>query len=105
MPRTEDLPEDIRSLTDQQSHELSDSSARREVDLKLLIADIERLTGSRLKKDRSARIPGVPSAPGSRKMAWHIRQDSLWSRWWQASLSWSWPRSLSGGRLVHRKSR
>jgi hypothetical protein len=45
MPHHEDLPEDIRLLTDQQSRELSDSSARRELDLKLLIADIERATG------------------------------------------------------------
>jgi len=45
MPHAKDLPEDIRRITDQQSHELSDSSARREVDLKLLIGDIHRLTG------------------------------------------------------------
>ena len=45
MPRAEDLPNDIRSLTDQQSRELSDNSARREVDLKLLIDDIRRITG------------------------------------------------------------
>src|SRR5262245_11119854 len=30
MPHAKDLPEDIRRLTDQQCHELSDSSARRE---------------------------------------------------------------------------
>ena len=40
MPHAKDLPKDIRRLTDQQSHELSDSSARRVVDLKLLTADI-----------------------------------------------------------------
>lgn len=45
MPRTEDLPMDIRSLTDQQSRELSDGRARREVDMQLLIDDIRRITG------------------------------------------------------------
>src|SRR5262245_56723740 len=33
MPRAEDLPTDIRSLSDQQSREFSDSSARRAVDM------------------------------------------------------------------------
>ena len=55
------------SLTDQQSHELSDSSARREVDLKLLIADIERLTGLKSKQGSSGQLSRVSSAPGSRK--------------------------------------
>jgi hypothetical protein len=45
MPRAEDLPNDIRSLTDQQARELSDSSARREVDMQILIEDIRRITG------------------------------------------------------------
>jgi TIR domain len=62
MPRAEDLPEDIRSLTDQQSRELSDSSARREVDLKLLIADIERV--SRLKAGK-----GLPRKDASASSA------------------------------------
>jgi hypothetical protein len=50
MPHHEDLPEDIRSITDQQSHELSDSRARRELDLKLLVADIERATGLKARR-------------------------------------------------------
>ena len=45
MPRPEDLPTDIRSLSDQQSRELSDTSGRRELDMQLLIEDIRRITG------------------------------------------------------------
>ena len=45
MPRAEDLPADIRSLSDQQSRELSDTSGRRELDMQLLIEDIRRITG------------------------------------------------------------
>jgi TIR domain len=37
MPRAEDLPTDIRSLGEQQSRELSDTSGRRELDMQLLI--------------------------------------------------------------------
>ena len=56
MPRAEELPEDIRSLTDQQSRELSDSRARREVDLRVLIEDIERASG--LKPKTQTSTPG-----------------------------------------------
>ena len=56
MPRAAELPEDIRSLTDQQSRELSDSRARREVDLKVLIEDIERASG--LKPNTHTSTPG-----------------------------------------------
>ncbi len=45
IPLPEDLPADIRALTDQQARELSDNSARRTLDLNALIADIERTTG------------------------------------------------------------
>lgn len=45
MPRPEELPDDIRCLTAQQSREMSDSSAHREVDVKVLVTDIERTTG------------------------------------------------------------
>lgn len=45
MPGSEDLPDDIRSLTDQQSRELSDRGAHRELDVKALVTDIERATG------------------------------------------------------------
>ena len=45
IPLPEDLPADIRALTDQQAREMSDNSARRTLDLNALIADIERTTG------------------------------------------------------------
>lgn len=45
IPPPDDLPADIRALTDQQARELSDNSARRTLDLNALIADIERTTG------------------------------------------------------------
>ncbi len=54
MPRAEELPEDIRSLTERQSYQISDGSARRAADLALLLADIKRLTGL---KER-AKLPG-----------------------------------------------
>ena len=55
MPGPEDLPTDIRSLSDQQSRELSDSRARREVDMQLLIGDIQRITGLKSKpKERTS---------------------------------------------------
>ena len=45
MPQAEELPEDIRPLTDQQARMLSDRSAHRKLDIKVLIRDIERVTG------------------------------------------------------------
>jgi hypothetical protein len=57
MPRAQDLPSDIQSLTDQQSRELSDSGARREVDMELLIEDIQRITG--LKARRKELTPSL----------------------------------------------
>ena len=45
MPRPEDLPTDIRSLNDQQSRELSDTSGRRELDMQVLVEDIRKITG------------------------------------------------------------
>jgi hypothetical protein len=67
MPLAKELPEDIRLLTDQQSRELSDNSARREVDLKLLIADIERVTGLKSKERSPDKDASAPSASASRK--------------------------------------
>jgi hypothetical protein len=54
IPRPEELPPALRRFPEQQSRDLSDSSAHREVDLKLLIEDIERATG--LKAARASRI-------------------------------------------------
>jgi hypothetical protein len=54
MPRAEELPQDIRSLTEQQSYEISDSRVRRAADLKLLMTDITRLTGLKTR----ANLPG-----------------------------------------------
>ena len=61
MPRAEDLPIDIRSLSDQQSRELSDGRARRDVDMQLLIQDIRRKTGLKIRQndklsERSSKI-------------------------------------------------
>lgn len=67
MPRAEDLPNDIRSLSDQQSWELSDSSSRREVDMQLLIEDIRRITGLKGKRkdkllERSSKLAGLKAS-------------------------------------------
>jgi TIR domain len=52
MPYAEDLPTDIRTLCEQQSRELSDSRARRGVDMRLLFRDIERITGIEAKRKK-----------------------------------------------------
>jgi hypothetical protein len=52
MPHAEDLPIDIRPLCDQQSRELSDSRARRGVDMQLLFEDIQRITGIEAKRKK-----------------------------------------------------
>lgn len=59
-PRAEELPENLQSLTDQQSRELSDNSARRKVHLAQLIGDIERATGlvAAVATGTTARAPG-----------------------------------------------
>jgi hypothetical protein len=58
MPRTAELPPDIQSLTDQQSRELSDSGAKREVDMELLIEDIQRITGLKARPKEPTPSPG-----------------------------------------------
>lgn len=45
LPDAASLPEPLRPLLEQQARPLADSAARRAVDLKLLIEDIERATG------------------------------------------------------------
>ena len=52
MPHADDLPTDIRPLCEQQSRELSDSRARRGVDMRLLFQDIERITGIEAKRKK-----------------------------------------------------
>lgn len=56
MPRPEELPADIRQLTEQQSRELSDDSARRTIDLRQLIEDIAQITGLQPTDSKSKRI-------------------------------------------------
>jgi TIR domain-containing protein len=45
MPPSEDLPADLRALTDQQAKVLGDRSVQRTIDVQSLVADIERVTG------------------------------------------------------------
>jgi TIR domain len=49
MPTAAELPEDLRALAECQARRLSDQAARREVDVRALAADIERLAGLRRK--------------------------------------------------------
>ena len=67
LPRAEELTSDIRSLTDQQTHEISDNHAHRKLDLALLIGDIERATGlvARRPARRSLFLSGHRVAAGS----------------------------------------
>jgi len=46
LPLPEELPEDIRTLVDQQARSLGDRSIHRALDLKVLVGDIERATGA-----------------------------------------------------------
>jgi hypothetical protein len=69
IPRPQELPEDIRALADQQSRELSDNRARREVDLKFLIEDIGRATGLRVRTQPWTSDDGI-STPGARARLW-----------------------------------
>jgi hypothetical protein len=64
MPRAEDLPTDIRSLTEQQARELSDARARREVDMQLLIEDIRRITGLPVKPEKQTSLKDVSTGSG-----------------------------------------
>lgn len=64
MPRAEDLPSDIRSLIEQQARELSDSRARREVDMQLLIEDIRRITGLPGKPEKQTSLEDVSTGSG-----------------------------------------
>lgn len=57
MPRSEELPEDIRGLTERQARSLADRSSHRQLDLAELIADIERATGE---------VASMPEETGSR---------------------------------------
>lgn len=54
MPKTEQLPKDIRGLTDQQAYKIGDTKARRKVDLEVLIKSIETVSGLTAKPDKTA---------------------------------------------------
>jgi hypothetical protein len=58
MPRPEELPEDIRALTERQARSLADRSTHRRLDLAELVADIERATGE---------VASVPVGPPTRR--------------------------------------
>ena len=66
MPRSDELPDVIRGLTERQARSLSDRSSHRELDLSLLISDIERATGeiATPRSTRSKRVPWPLAAAG-----------------------------------------
>lgn len=45
MPKADQLPEDIRSLADQQAYKIGDTKARRQADLEVLVKGIEAVAG------------------------------------------------------------
>lgn len=45
MPKADQLPEDIRSLADQQAYKIGDTKARRQADLEVLVKGIETVAG------------------------------------------------------------
>lgn len=61
MPKTDELPADIRDLRQQQTRAISDSAAHRKVDLDGLIGDIRRVGGLIAKSDPA---PTPQPAPG-----------------------------------------
>jgi hypothetical protein len=54
MPTAAELPQDIRALAEYQARRLSDMAERREVDVRALAADIERLAGLRRRQPAMA---------------------------------------------------
>jgi hypothetical protein len=64
MPRSEELPDDIRALTERQARSLADRSSHRQLDLAELIADIERATGE------VASLPVEPGTEGRSRLTW-----------------------------------
>ncbi len=64
MPKTDELPEDIRDLRQQQTRAISDSAAHRRVDLDGLIGDIRRVGGLHPKPDPNPTpTPQPPPGP------------------------------------------
>lgn len=66
MPKTEQLPEDIRGLTNQQAFKIGDTKARRKADLEVLIRGIEAVGGLVArepvgKSEQSESLPDQPS--------------------------------------------
>lgn len=64
MPRSDELPEDIRGLTERQARSLADRSSHRRLDLAVLIGDIERATGE------VASMPAGTVSRGRSRLAW-----------------------------------
>jgi hypothetical protein len=64
MPRPDQLPEDIRGLTELQARSVADRSSHRELDLAELIADIKRATGE------VAAVPAGTGGGSRSRLAW-----------------------------------
>lgn len=65
MPAAGELPGEVRGLAERQARRLSDLAARREVDIRALVSDIERVSGLRRRSaagDTSAQERFVPFA-------------------------------------------
>lgn len=62
MPKAEQLPEDIRGLTNQQAFKIGDTKTRRKADLEVLIKGIEAVGG--LAKQEPANAPNDPDSSG-----------------------------------------
>ena len=61
MPRAEQLPPDLRKLTEQQARKIGDTQARRKADLAVLVKDIESVGG--IKPRPGAGTPDRPVTP------------------------------------------
>jgi hypothetical protein len=69
MPRADQLPPDLRKLTEQQARKIGDTQARRKADLAVLVKDIESVGGIQTRpragtQDRLATPPATPARIG-----------------------------------------
>ncbi len=61
MPRTDQLPTDLRRLCEQQAYKIGDTQARRKADMEVLIQNIQRVSGFDVRAEEGTKSVGDPS--------------------------------------------
>ena len=70
MPRAEQLPADLRKLTEQQARRIGDTRARRQVDLAVVVKDIELVGGIQRRARRGSQDRSVPPSTSPTPIGW-----------------------------------